>query len=353
VSGRAWWPLLLLALAAVAADVPQKPATRIPAASAEDEKAQPQKDAHGEQQHEEQDHDNNESGAGPAGPLSLTLAQQEAVGIRTARPLPLTSAPRVDAYATVLDPATLVADLGRVDSTRAAANAAAAEAERAQRLYRDEAQTSLKSWQLAQAQAAEAAAQASAAAIGFGLQWGPLANLEPEQRRALVEELSKGHRWLLRADVPGLLVGAVIERNALLQIDDVSVAAQVLGPLPRTDAQLQSSAWLLQVSRAPAGLGPGVRALAQLHTVALRGLLVPASALVYAEDGTFVYRQEVTTGGEAFRYAAVPVRPLTRIGGAWLVEGVGRSDPIVVQGVGVLWSLQGIGSFSAAEEEHD
>ena len=29
------------------------------------------------------------------------------------------------------------------------------------------------------------------------------------------------------------------------------------------------------------------------------------------------------------------------------------TDNIVVHGAGVLWSLQGLGSFSAGEEEHD
>ena len=41
------------------------------------------------------------------------------------------------------------------------------------------------------------------------------------------------------------------------------------------------------------------------------------------------------------------------MGDGWLVDGLGRSDSIVVQGAGVLWSLEGINSFSAAEEEHD
>jgi hypothetical protein len=49
----------------------------------------------------------------------------------------------------------------------------------------------------------------------------------------------------------------------------------------------------------------------------------------------------------------VNVKPLARLGSAWLVEGLTRTDPVVVQGAGVLWSLQGISSFSAAEEEHD
>jgi multidrug efflux pump subunit AcrA (membrane-fusion protein) len=84
----------------------------------------------------------------------------------------------------------------------------------------------------------------------------------------------------------------------------------------------------------------------------LKGLLVPASALIYSEKGAYVYRQE-TGAANTFRYSALPVKPLARIGNAWLVDGVGRADPVVTQGAAVLWSLQGISSFSAAEEDHD
>jgi hypothetical protein len=80
--------------------------------------------------------------------------------------------------------------------------------------------------------------------------------------------------------------------------------------------------------------------------------LVPASALLYAAEGTYVYRQ-VHAGEDTFAYTAVTVKPLARMGSAWLVEGLARTDAVVVQGAGVLWSLQGISSFSAAEEEHD
>jgi hypothetical protein len=132
----------------------------------------------------------------------------------------------------------------------------------------------------------------------------------------------------------------------------VSVAARVLGPLPRNDAQSQSTGWLLEVAHGPQGLGPGRRAPVRLHTAAVAGLLVPAAALVYAEQGAYVYRQ-VRAAADTFQYVAVPVKPLARVGSAWLVEGLGRDDPIVVQGAGVLWSLEGISSFSAAEEEHD
>ena len=288
--------------------------------------------------------------SGKAVPLSLTASQQQAVGIRTDHPLPLSSAPQIEAYGTVLDPAVLVADAGRVASTRAAAAAAAADAQRQERLYHDEAGASLKSWQASQAQSVEADAQARAAEIAFRQQWGPLAGWSGAQRQSLLDTMTRGKEVLLRADVPGQSVVGAPDPRALVQVDGVNVAARVLGALPRSQAQ--SAGWLLAVEHGPEGFGPGTRAAVQLHTQAQSGLLVPATALLYAPQGAYVYRQE-RAGGDTFHYAAVPVKPLGRVGGAWLVAGLERGDLVVVQGAGVLWSLQGISSFSAAEEEHD
>ncbi len=313
---------LLLASAAVAAE-PEEP---------------PQKSVHGEQ---------------PVA-LSLTLAQRQAVGIRTEYPLPLAAAPAIEAYGTVLDPLALATDTGRMESTQAAADATAADAARQERLYREDAQASLKGWQASRAQAVEAAAQARAAAMTFQLQWGPLARWSAAQRRTLLEAVSRGRQRLLRAEIPGQHMVSAIEPGALVEIDGVNVTARVLGALPRTDAQSQSAAWLLLLEHAPEGLGAGARALVRLRSAArASGVLVPAAALLYAEDGTYVYRQVQARGADTFAYTPVTVRPLARLGGAWLVDGLARTDQVVVQGAGVLWSLQGISSFTAAEEEHD
>ena len=82
-------------------------------------------------------------------------------------------------------------------------------------------------------------------------------------------------------------------------------------------------------------------------------MLVPASALIYGQSGAYVYRRIAGDKPDTFSYESVAVRPLSRVGDAWLVTGLARADQIVVQGAGVLWSLQGISSFSAAEEDHD
>jgi hypothetical protein len=285
--------------------------------------------------------------------LTLTASQEQAVGIRIDTPLPLTSSPAIDAYATVLDPVVLLSDAGRLESTRALAAAASADAARQESLYRDGTQASLKAVQASRAQAVEANTQAQAALLSFKLQWGPLAALSPVQRDALLGKLGGGGHLLLRADVPGRHFGGALGPEALLEVDGAQIAAHVLGPLPRTDAQAQSAGWLLEVDRAPPGFGPGARTTARLAAATARGLLVPAASLIYAEQGTYVYRQVRAEKHDTFAFEAVPVRPLTRVGPAWLVDGLERADQIVVQGAGVLWSLQGIANFSAAEEEHD
>ncbi len=289
----------------------------------------------------------------PAGKLALTASQQEAVGIRIEAPRPLTSAPGIDAYGTVLDPLALLTDAQRIETTRASAAAASADAARQQSLYRDGAQASLKAVQSSQALSVEANAQTQAAVLVFRQRWGPLADCSAAQRHALLDALTRGQRLLLRADVPGRHLGGTIARDAIVQVDGVELVAQVLGVLPRTDAASQSAGWLLEIARAPAGFGPGARAPVRLQLSASRGMLVPATALIYAEQGAYVYRRITGDKVDTFRYESVAVRPLTRLGDAWLVDGLTRTDQIVVQGAGVLWSLQGISSFSAAEEEHD
>jgi len=291
--------------------------------------------------------------AGEPAALALTDAQQRAAGVRVDHPVAMTNVPQVEAYGVVLDPAALVTDMGRMESTQAAWHAAQADLARLAGLYRDNLNASLKSLQLAQAQASETGAQARAAAATFALQWGPVAALGAEARHALIDALSANRQVLVRAGLPGHPLADSVGPRALLEIDGVSVAARVLGSLQRTDPQLQGAAWLLAVDRAPPGLRPGAHVRVLLERAAVKGLLVPAVALLYDEKGAYVYRNVGRNTGGKHQYQAVAVQLLSAMGEGWLVSGLNASDAIVVDGAGVLWSLQGIGTFSAAEEEHD
>ncbi len=82
------------------------------------------------------------------------------------------------------------------------------------------------------------------------------------------------------------------------------------------------------------------------------GLLLPRDAVLYDENGAYVYKQLARkTDAEAARYAPVKVNLLLPYGDGWLVEGVDDDDNIVVHGVGVLWSLQGVGAHAVDDDD--
>jgi hypothetical protein len=287
-------------------------------------------------------------------PPELTRAQQQAVGITVVHPLKASAAERIDAYGEVLDVAALIGDAGHLASTRAAERAASTEAQRLSLLYKGGADASLRAVENAQAAEIEAQTQAQIASSAFALQWGPLARVSGQQRAALIDALSSGRAALLRADLPGRVRLGTVPQTATVSVDGAPIAARVLGPLPRSAADSQSVGLLLQIDHPPSGLGAGARLLVSLRGGASSGVMVPNAALLYGEKGVYVYRQLENPGKDAkLQYAPVPVKLLQAAGDAWLVQGVDDDDLIVANGAGVLWSLQGLGTFSAEEQDHD
>ena len=278
---------------------------------------------------------------------ALSAEQRRAVGIIIAGAPALTLPQRTEAYGRVLDPSRLVADAGRLESARAAAKAAAAETARLEGLYRG-ADTSLKALQVAQAAQIEARARAEEAQAAFVLRWGPLAKLADAQRAALIKQLAAGRGLLLRADLPGRHSLGTTPKEALVDVDGIRVPARVLGPLPQAAARIQSVGLLLEIPHPPPGLGPGAQLPVVLEGRGRAGHVVPNGALLYGNAGVYVYNalpQKAKNGDTQF--APLPVTVLQPVGDhGWLVSGLHPNDRIVVQGAGVLWSLQGLGNGS-------
>lgn len=282
---------------------------------------------------------------------TLNAAQQRAVGVIIAVAPAVNLPQRIDVYGRVLDPSQLVADAGRLDSSRAAARAAVAETTRLQGLYRG-ADASLKALQAAEAEQAQAQVRVREAQTELLLRWGPLARLGDARRAALIEQLAAGRQLLLRADLPGRHSLGRIPKRALVDVDGVGVPARVLGPLPQAAAGMQSVGLLLQIPHPPTGLGAGAQLPVTLEGGDLDGSVVPAGALLYGEQGAYVYHvlPDRTKDGDT-QFAPRPVTLVQRIGGGWLVTGLHTDDRIVVQGAGVLWSLQGLGNISDEDDD--
>ena len=298
-----------------------------------------------------QDEDEQNPAGTQSNPLpTLNAEQQRAVGIVIARAPAARPPQRIDAYGRVLDPSQLVADGGRLDSSRAAARAAAAERARLQGLYRGGAGASLKALQSAEAAQIDAQARVRQAQTEFLLRWGPLAQLGDAQRASLIEQLAAGRQLLLRADLPGRHSLGTVPKQALVDVDGVKVPARVLGPLPQAAAQMQSVGLLLQIPHPPAGLGPSAELPVMLEGSDRDGRVVPDGALLYGEQGVYVYHElpNKTKDGDT-QFAPLSVTLLQPIGDGWLVTGLHTDDRVVVRGAAVLWSLQGLGNISAED----
>ena len=303
--------------------------------------------------HATEDTDQPPTAAGQGTPLpALSPDQQRAVGIVIATAPAAKPPQRTDAYGRVLDPSHLIADAGRLDSSQAAAHAAAAETARLKGLYRGGAGASLKALQAAEAAQTEAQVRVREAQIEFLLHWGPLAALGDAQRAAVLEQLAAGRLLLLRADLPGRHSLGMMPKHALVDVDGINVPARVLGALPQAAAHMQGVGLLLQMPHPPPGLGPSAQLPVVLEGTQRDGSVVPDGALLYGEQGAYVYRvlPDKTKDGDT-QFAPVPVRLLQPVGDGWLVAGLHASDRIVVRGAGVLWSLQGLGNIS--EEDTD
>jgi hypothetical protein len=283
-----------------------------------------------------------------AGPVAqsaqpaLSSEQQRAVGIVVAHPLAAKAPQRIEALALVLDPTALISDLGETAVAAAAEHSASAELARLRALYDGGAGASLKMLEAAQAEQAKAQAQEQLTAARLALNWGPVAALPAGARQKVIEASTNGRGLLLRADLPGRHTVGELPAKALLDVDGVEVPGRVLGILRQT-SELQSVGLLIEVPNAPQGLGPGARTQVALMTGTRSGLLLPRDALLYDENGAYVYKQLAKkTAAESARYAQVKVNLLLPLGDGWLVDGVDDDDNIVVRGAGVLWSLQGV-----------
>ncbi len=162
-----------------------------------------------------------------------------------------------------------------------------------------------------------------------------------------------GTSLLVRADLTGRTAIGETPRTALVDVDGLEVRGRVLG-LMRTTGGAQSVGLLVELSGVPRGLAAGARVPVALLGARRPGRFVPRSAVLYGDDGAFVYR-EVQGGAPtaAPSFEAVKVRLLMAHAGGWIVDGIGAGDEVVMQGAGVLWSLQGLGGRRAADDDDD
>jgi hypothetical protein len=245
-------------------------------------------------------------------------------------------APQVEAYARVLDPAPYVALVAEEHTAEAAWDAASRELARSRRLASDQ---NVSAHAIETATSAEVAARSALADVHGRLLLGWGTELGTRQDRdELASELVAGKAELIRVDVPShRMLSARAVHLAFVDAPNETIAAELVGPAPAVDEQLQGQAFLALVSPNTARLAPGafLSAFLEIDGEPKPAALVPRDAIVRTDGAAWVYVE----AGSADTFHRVRISLDRASLSGWLTTtGVAAGDRVVTSGAQQLLS---------------
>lgn len=220
-------------------------------------------------------------------PLHLPPAKRDAAGIALVKPSVVALAPEIQGYGRVLDATPLVTLVSEVETARAALDASEKELERAKALFAAGGNASAQAVETAQAAAARDRAAFNSAQARLGSGWGKTV---ADHADALATALQQGAA-LVRIDVlPGEgATASVKDARVSLPGSTESYAAEVIGPSPVADPQLQGPSFLAIVRGSPLPSGASLRATLSGAGEATNALAIPRSAVVYHQGSAWIF----------------------------------------------------------------
>ncbi len=184
--------------------------------------------------------------------ITLDAATQKIMGLQTAPLAPAQLSPQVKGYGRVLDVSPLASMVAELATAQAASAASQAELQRLKILAAQN-NASERALQAARAAAVRDQAQAESARLKLLANWGS-AIAAQQDLPAFVQSLGSLASALVEIDLPageslkGPPTGA---RLILLAAESKPVEAQLLGPAPAVDPQLQGRGFLFLVTSNP------------------------------------------------------------------------------------------------------
>ncbi|HEX4181862.1 MAG TPA: hypothetical protein VHY34_01240 [Caulobacteraceae bacterium] len=245
---------------------------------------------------------------------------------------------QIDAFAKVLDPASLAQSDSDLATAKAAAAASSAEAKRAGALHAADGSISAKDLEAAQSQARQDALKVALLRRQLGLAWGPgVARLGEAARGRLVRDLAKGSAALVHVDTHNN-EGQAGARFVKVDIGDGSVRGVVIGPARAAEPRLQSSGLIVEVTGPSAMLlSVGLTQSAHIESSTPQsGVVLPRDAVIRFRGSDWVY---VRSGPGAFERRLVQ-SPVPEEDGLFVAQGFSNGDEVVVKGAQALFAAE-------------
>lgn len=280
--------------------------------------------------------------------LTLDSATQNRLGLETVALTATASRAQVTSPAVVLSAQDLAtfrnsyfATRAQLEKSRIEAGVARKEYARVKTLFEDNQNVSEKSLQ-----STEATLQTNEADVRSGEQqlnlqesvvrqeWGSVVTGWAVKNSPELQHVFDQQAVLVQMTIPPSATFAPPKLATLEIPGGARTQASIVSPLPRVDPRIQGKTFLYLAPAQP-GLTPGVNLFARLAVGApMKGLIVPASAVIWAEGKAWVYQQ---TGNDHFTRRAVGTDvPVEQ--GFFVAQGFSVGDKIVVRGAQALLS---------------
>lgn len=221
-------------------------------------------------------------------PLRLPAAKRTQSGITLVKPDAQAVAPEVQAFGRVLDPSTFATVVADVTTARAALDASEKELERVKKLFAAGGNASAQAVETAQAAAARDRATLNSAQARLAAAWGQQV---AQNANSIAEALAKGAA-LIRIDaLPGDTPAADAKEARVTPAGQSAraVTAEIIGPAPSADAQVQGASFLALVRDASLPAGAALRATLPGQGGSAQALVLPRSAIVYHQGSAWIY----------------------------------------------------------------
>lgn len=309
--------------------------------------------SHAAAQEEEQ---HAESGGPPASSLNgpqavkLTEAAQARIGVGVAALAGRSAQKRITAAAVVLSAQDLVgmrnayvAAQATVEKAQVNLGVAQKEYARLNTLYQDNQNISQKQLQSAQGALSSAEIDLRTARQQLTLEasrvrqnWGSEVTKWVESSSPALDRVFAQSDMLVEVSLP---VGQTTPASSIVWLalpSGEQQRATYVSPLPQVDPRIQGTSLLYLTPAAP-GLAPGVTLTAQLPVgPLLRGVVVPATAVVWLNGEAWVY---VQTAADSFVRRPL-VSDFSVNSGYFAPQGFARGEKIVVSGAQILLSVE-------------
>lgn len=282
--------------------------------------------------------------------VKLSHAAQARVGIRVTTLTATEARQRISVPAVVLSAESLaasrkayIAAQSALEKAQVKLAVARAEYERTRKLYQDNQNVSRKAFESARGTFRSDRIDVRSAQLQLNLEtglvrqkWGPVLARWVEKASPALNGILQQNTFLVEVSLPP---GELYPPPALAWLrvpGEKQESARYISRLPQVDPRVQGVS-LLYLAHSQAGLAPGVTLVAGFPIGRrMRGVVVPASAVVWSEGKAWVYLQPAAT--HFIRHALGSHFPFD--GGLFVSKGISPGEKVVVAGAQTLLSAE-------------